>query len=100
MEILKDMITFGPFEGSGPRTSTKDVTFPAPVTKASAVLTGFIAEFSGGDDHHLGKLDVFLDTTRLGGNVVRVTARFGLRDWSGNWDDKYDGQVYFAVIAE
>jgi hypothetical protein len=100
MEILKDFITFGPFSGSGPRTATKDVTFPAAVRKASAVLTGFVVEFSGGDDHHLGKLDVFLDTTMLGGTIVRVTARFGLRDWSGNWDDHYDGRVNFAVIAE
>lgn len=100
MEIRKDVITFGPFSGSGPQTAMKDVTFPAAVTKASAVLTGFVVEFSGGDDHHLGKLDVFLDTSLLGGATVRVTARFGLRDWSGNWDDKYDGRVEFAVIAE
>ncbi len=100
MEIRKDVITFGAFSGSGPRTASKDVTFPAAVTKASAVLTGFVVEFSGGDDHHLGKLDVFLDTALLGGTVVRVTARFGLRDWSGNWDDKYDGRIDFAVIAE
>ncbi len=100
MEIRKDTLTFGPLSGSGPRTANKDVTFSGPVTKASAVLTGFVAEFSGGDDHHLGKLDVFLDTSLLGGNVVRVTARFGLRDWSGSWDDKYDGRLDFAVIAE
>ncbi len=100
MEIRKDTISFGPFSGSGPRNSNKDVTFPGPVTKASAVLTGFVVEFSGGEDHEFGKLDVFLDTALLGGSVVRVTARFGLRDWSDNWDDSYDGRVDFAVIAE
>jgi hypothetical protein len=100
MEIIKDTISFGPSSGSGPRVTSKDVSFPKPVTKVSAVLTGFVTEFSGGDDHHLGKLDIFLDTALLGGNAVRVTARFGLRDWSGNWDDKYDGRVDFAVIGE
>jgi hypothetical protein len=100
MEIVKDTITFGQTEGSGPQVQTKDVTFPGPVTKVTAVLTGFVAEYSEGDDHHLGKVDVFLDTSLLGGNVVRVTARFGLRDWSGDWDDKYDGRVDFAVIGE
>jgi hypothetical protein len=100
MQIIKDFIAFGTWSGSGPRILTKDVNFASPVTKASAAMTGFVTEFSGGDDHHLGKLDIFLDTSMLGGNSVRVTARFGLRDWSGNWDDKYDGRVDFAVIAE
>jgi hypothetical protein len=31
---------------------------------------------------------------------VTVTATFGVRDWSGSWDDNYEGTVYFAVIAE
>lgn len=31
---------------------------------------------------------------------ARVSKRFGLRDWSGDWDDKYDGQVFFAVVGE
>lgn len=99
MQIVKDSLTFGPFEGAE-QTTHKDISFPTPITKASAVLTGFVVEFSGGDDHHLGKLDVFLDTALLGGSQARVTARFGLRDWSGDWDDKYDGRVDFAVIGE
>jgi len=99
MQIIKSSISFGATKGSGPQTSTQDVSFSGPVTKASAVLTGFVAEFPR-EDHHFGKLDIFLDTTLLGGKVVRVTARFGLRDWSGNWDDDYDGRVDFAVIAE
>jgi hypothetical protein len=24
----------------------------------------------------------------------------GPRDWSGNWDDQYDGTINFAVVAE
>jgi len=27
-------------------------------------------------------------------------AVFGLRDWWGEWDDKYESTVNFAVIAE
>ena len=34
-----------------------------------------------------------------GANVV-VSATFGLRDWSGDWDDKYDGQVFFTVVGD
>jgi hypothetical protein len=34
------------------------------------------------------------------GSTVRVTATLGVRDWSDNWDDYYEGTVYFAVLAE
>jgi hypothetical protein len=59
-------------------------------------------EFSGGDDHHLGQLDVQVSVPPGGinGATVNVQVVYGLRDWSGNWDDRYDGQVYFSVVAE
>jgi len=30
----------------------------AAVSQATAILTGFLVEFSGGNDHHLGQLDI------------------------------------------
>ena len=101
MEIANSNISFGRFEGSGPRTSTRDVTMPGAITSASAVLTGFNVQFSSNDgDHHLGNLDVRLSAALLDSTNVRVTATFGLRDWSGSWDDRYEGQVFFSVIGE
>jgi hypothetical protein len=101
MEIANSSITFGRFEGSGPRTSSRDVTMPGPITAASAVLTGFNVQFSSNDgDHHLGNLDVRLSTDILTSTSVRVTATFGLRDWSGTWDDQYEGLIFFSVIGE
>ena len=101
MEIATSSINFGRFEGSGPRTQSTDVTMAAPVTSASALLTGFNVQFSSNDgDHHLGNLDVRLSTAILSGSDVRVTATFGLRDWSGSWDDRYEGQIFFAVVGE
>lgn len=101
MEITNSTITFGRFEGSGPRTSSTDVTMPAAVSSASAVLTGFNVQFSSDDgDHHLGNLDVRLRADLLTGTSVRVTATFGLRDWSNSWDDRYEGQIFFSVIGE
>jgi len=93
---------FGPVSGSGPQVNTTTVTFPSSVTQATAILTGFIGEFSGGNDHHLGQLDVQVAVPAGGvsGATVIVNVTFGLRDWSGNWDDLYDGQVFFTVIAE
>jgi hypothetical protein len=101
MQIANSSISFGRFEGSGPRTSSRDVALAGAVTTASAVLTGFNVQFSSNDgDHHLGNLDVRLSASILSGNTVRVTATFGLRDWSGSWDDKYEGQIFFSVIGE
>lgn len=102
MLVQNGSTTFGQLSGSGPRVQTTSVTFPSPVTQAMAILTGFIAEFSNGDDHHLGQLDVQVIVPSGGVNATNVTVNvtYGLRDWSGNWDDRYDGQVFFAVIAE
>lgn len=100
MQMKTGSITFGSFENSGPRTAYQDVVFSAPLTQATAILTGISASFSPSEgDHHLGNLDVRLNSA-VTGATVRVTAMFGLRDWSGSWDDKYEGQVFFAVIGE
>jgi hypothetical protein len=31
---------------------------------------------------------------------LRSAVSLGLRDWSGNWDDNYNGTVFFSVIGE
>jgi hypothetical protein len=98
--VRQGSVTFGPFSGAGPRSDFSDVAFPSAVAQAAAVLTGMSVGFSSGDgDHHLGNLDVRLSPTIMG-STVRVTATYGLRDWSGNWDDQYDGQIFFSVVAE
>jgi hypothetical protein len=68
------------------------------VVRAAAGLTNYSVGFSG-DDHNVGNLQVQLDTT-VDADAVIVGVTFGLRDWSGNWDDNYQGDVEFAVIAE
>lgn len=102
MQIQAGSQPFGPVSGNGPQVATATVTLPAAATQATAILTGFVAEFSGGNDHHLGQLDVQVAVPAGGVNGTNVTVNvtFGLRDWSGNWDDQYDGQVFFTVIAE
>jgi hypothetical protein len=103
MQIRKDSISFNSMDGSGPRSDTKDVIFTNPVTQAEAILTGFNAAFSpSDDDHHLGNLEIRLraEIDTLAPTRVVVTAVFGLRDWSGEWDDRYEGTVNFAVIGE
>jgi hypothetical protein len=51
------------------------------------------------DGCHLGKVSIILDTS-INADVVTVEATFGVRDWSDNFDDDYEGTVYFAVIAK
>ena len=100
MIIRNANATFNRFDGSGPRQVTTDVDFGVPLSTAGAILTGFNVSFSPNDgDHHLGNLDVRLDAAIVG-NLVRVTSTFGLRDWSGSWDDKYEGQIFFAVVGD
>ena len=102
MQIQNSSHTFPKLKGSGPQVFNTTVTFPTALTKATAILTGFIAEFSPNDDHHLGQMDIEVSIPAGGvkGTSVSITVKLGLRDWSGNWDDNYQGQVLFSVIGE
>lgn len=102
MEVRNGTISFRRHRDSGPRSDTEEVIFSAPVTQFAAILRGFDVSFSPRDDHHLGNLEVRLDAKvdRLARQRVNVTAVFGLRDWSGSWDDEYEGEVHFTVVAE
>jgi hypothetical protein len=100
MEIRSDVLDFSlPLRGNGPRSATKTLVFPRSVTSAVAGLTGYLAEFTPRDDHHVGMIDVRL-TTSITATAVTVTGFFGVRDWSGDWDDNYDGLINFTVLAE
>jgi hypothetical protein len=104
MQIVHDEIPFNSIEGFGPRELEKEVFLPSPASQVIAMLTGFNAAFSPSDnDHHLGNLEIRVNAEFIGPaptTIVKVIATFGLRDWSEEWDDKYEGTVRFAVIAE
>jgi hypothetical protein len=102
MEIRTTTFRFNRLEGSGPRDDRREVVFSGPVTQAAAFLKGFDVSFSPRDDHHLGNLDVRLSATidSLAPQRVFVDAIFGLRDWSGDWDDHYEGEVLVTVVGE
>jgi hypothetical protein len=90
---------FLPLSRSGPRSASATVVFPRAVKSAVAGLTGYAAEYSGGNDHHLDLLEIKLDTT-IDDNTVTLDGKFGLRDWSRRWDDEYDGNIDFVVVAD
>jgi hypothetical protein len=102
MQILNDSIRFNRTRGDGPQRASTEVIFPTEVGQATVILTGFDVAFSPRDDHHLGNLEVRLESEidQLARRRVNVDAIFGLRDWSGDWDDNYEGEIFFTVVAE
>jgi hypothetical protein len=102
MEVRTGTISFNRHRGSGPRSDRGEVIFSAPVTQAAAMLRGFDVGFSPRSDHDLGNLEIRLEATidPLAQQRVNVEAVFGLRDWSGEWDDNYEGEIHFTVVAE
>src|SRR5262249_5855166 len=100
MDIRATSLDFSQaLSGSGPRTATQTLVFPRPVLSAVEALSGYGTEFSGGNDHHVGQITVQVGTT-INANTVTVNGTFGLRDWSGDWDDAYDGNIDCVVLAE
>jgi hypothetical protein len=100
MEIRSLSLDFSQtISGSGPRTNSQTLVFPRQVIRAVAGLSGYFAEYSQHNDHHLGQLTVQLDTA-INSDTVTVTGTFGLRDWSGDWDDEYDGNIECVVLAD
>ena len=102
MLVSNGSVSFNKFKGSGPRTQRTEVVFATPVTQATAFVQGFDVSFSPRNDHHLGQLDVRLDATfdTLAPQRVNVDVVYGLRDWSNEWDDNYEGTINFTVVAE
>jgi hypothetical protein len=102
MQIGNGTVAFNRHSNSGPRVERGEVVFPSPVTQATAILRGFDVLFSPRDDHHLGSLEVRLDASidPLAAQRVNVDVTYGLRDWSNDWDDAYEGEIHFTVIAE
>jgi hypothetical protein len=85
----------------------REFDVPFTVAGATAVIEGVDVEFANRNDHHLGRLQVFLSTEVIGNNTNRVIVRanFGLRDWSGgspgdtlNGDDAIKGTIRYSVL--
>lgn len=98
MPIQETSIGFPVTRGSGPRSMNAALVFPRTVTKAVAAIRGYQIGYVS-EDHQIGILQVELDT-QVNANVVVVTGRLGCRDWSGFWDDEYNGAIQVTVFAE
>lgn len=100
MEKRTGSLSFGSSKGSGPRKASQVFNFTSPVSQAIAILTGTSFGFSEeDDDHHLGRIVTKLDRS-IDDDVVTVEGTFGVRDWSNDWDDKYEGSMQFVLLAD
>src|SRR5437868_1188701 len=99
MEIRSGTLTFPRARDIGPRTDRMSFVFANPVERAIAGLVGSSFGFSPRDDHHLGKVNLNV-VASIDANVVTVEGTFGVRDWSGEFDDDYEGTLQFVVLAE
>lgn len=86
--------------GRGPRKVVEEVVFSASVARAMVGLRGFSAGYTDKEEHNFGRLDVGAKVLSAKGNRVTFAVWLGLRDWTGNWDDAYEGRILYSVMAE
>ena len=102
MEIRQQSFNFPKTSSSGPQPAEARIAFPRSILRATAGMSGYSATFENQEDHHLGRLTVEL-SSRIDPDddtVLIVNGSFGLRDWSGEWDDDYSGNIQYVVLAD
>ncbi|NJN85098.1 MAG: hypothetical protein HC881_00640 [Leptolyngbyaceae cyanobacterium SL_7_1] len=77
------------------------VEFDTAPNQVAAILAGFKVWFQEPDDRDFGNLEVRVGTPeRLSDTRYRIPVTFGLRDWSGDWDDEHGAEVHVVVIGD
>lgn len=80
-----------------------EVVFDDPPEQVFAILTGFRVWFQDSSDRPFGNLEVRVgDPVKVEESDVRyrVPVTFGLRDWSGDWDDEHGAVINVMVIGQ
>lgn len=84
-----------------PRLITGRVAFDRPVQAYWVSLVGVDMKFQGDTEKYINRelfsVDPFAKV--INGKEVEVTGKLGMRDGSGDWDDKYEGSITVAVTA-
>lgn len=102
MDVRSSSFHFPTTEDEGPQRASAQLSFPRAVRQVAVGITGYSATFENRQDHELGRLIVELNANvnNVDATKVDVSGTFGLRDWSGEWDDPYSGVLEYAVFAE
>ncbi len=98
MQIQQGSLAFPSFRDAGPQIAEQALNFVRPVRSVAALLAGFDVQFVD-DDHHLHLLQIDLRARNVSGQSVEVTGEMGLRDRSGQWDDRYAGAVRYVLVG-
>jgi hypothetical protein len=98
MYIREGSVNFPLQQGSGPQVADHAVNFPGPVSNADAFLAGFNMEYADGD-HHLQIVELDLQTRDISSQSIEVRGQYGLKDSSGDWDDKYVGSLRYVILG-
>jgi hypothetical protein len=102
---------FAPGGNEFPRRVVTTVDLNPTNATPVALLSGFDIAFqpseSADEGRPLGNLEIRVDV--LGTSQIMIDSHpmlqvtvevvFGLRDWSGDWDDEHGGTIFFFVIA-
>lgn len=101
MEIRTTSLLF-PRKTGDVATATTEIEFSREVSWVAAGIVGYRSQFEDDEDHYVGRVEVEVDAeiTDEDPNKVRVSGRFGLRDWSNEYDDPFSGVTDVAVFAE
>lgn len=90
-----------PAVGGGITLDIDVVEFDTAPTQVTAILTGFRVWFQEPRDRELGLLEVRVGVPiKLTDTQYRIPVTFGLRDWSGDWDDEHGAEIRVAVIGD
>ncbi len=92
-----------PSVGLGITPGIDEVEFDTPPSQVVAILTGFRVFYEQPDDRPFGNLEVRVgQPAAVEGSDTRfaVPVTFGLRDWSGDWDDEHGAEITIAVIGD
>jgi hypothetical protein len=77
------------------------VEFDTPPTQVAAFLSGFQVRFEEGEDRELGNLEVRLgEPIKNTDTNYSIPVTFGLRDWSGDWDDRHGAEIHITVVGD
>lgn len=90
-----------PFVGGGITPDIDVVEFDTAPAQVTAILTGFRVWFQKPTNRELGLLEVRVGVPiKLTDTQFEIPVTFGLRDWSGEWDDEHGAEVHVAVIGD
>ncbi|MEX0290561.1 MAG: hypothetical protein AB3N14_15765 [Flavobacteriaceae bacterium] len=97
-ELLGGTLLFPSQDGAGPFTLSENIQYAERIEASASLLTGFKARYST-DDENLLELQVDLNSQMPSTNQMQISGAYGLRDNSGNWDNRYDGTIHYSGIG-